>query len=248
MKNMKIRSLIVAVLPVLLGLIALQSCKKEDGTITMYQSFTTPTVSAPLDGTTVKVTGTTLDLKWVSTDQDGDTPKADVYFGTDSKPALYKSAVAGNTLNVPVAAGVTYYWKVTMKDANGVMTYGPLWSFTIYDPMSVLVGTYTVDEPAEGWSYVITTYKGGATALTVGNGKASVTPGAGDGWWASWVATFNINFTTNTYDMPKTNFGGGYEGQESGTINTTTGQMIGNYTVWYNSKVIETGKHTYTKK
>ena len=135
-----------------------------------------------------------------------------------------------------------------MKDANGVMTYGPTWSFTIYDPISILVGTYTVDEPAEGWSYVITTLKGGATALTVGTGKSSVTAGAADGWWASWVATFTIDFTANTYTMPRTNFGGGYEGQESGTINTTTGQMIGNYTVWSNGKVAETGKHTYTKK
>lgn len=245
---MKRKSFIAAVLPVLFGLFALQSCTKEEGSFTIYQSFTTPTVSAPLDGATVKVTGTTVDLKWVSTDQDGDSPVATVYFGTDAKPGLYKADVAGTTLTVPVAVGATYYWSVTMKDKNGVMTYGPTWHFTIYDPMSVLVGTYTVDEPAEGWSYVITTLKGGATALTVGTGKASVTPGAGDGWWASWVATFNINFTTNTYDMPKTNFGGGYEGQESGTINTTTGQMIGNYTVWSGGKVIETGKHTYTKK
>jgi hypothetical protein len=248
MKNMKIKSLIAAVLPVLFGFLALQSCTKEEGSITIYQSFTTPTVTAPLDAATVKITGTTVDLKWVSTDQDGDSPIADVYFGTDPKPGLYKAANAGTTLTVPVTVGLTYYWKVTMKDKNGVMTYGPTWSFTIYDPMSILVGTYNVDEPAEGWSYIITTFKGGATALTVGTGKASVTPGAGDGWWASWIATFNINFTTNTYDMPKTNFGGGYEGQESGTINTTTGQMIGNYTVWSGGKVIETGKHTYTKK
>jgi len=245
---MKRKIFIAAMLPVLFGLFALQSCTKEDGTFKIANAFSTPTVSAPLDAATVKITGTTVDLKWVSTSKDGFTPTGDVYFGMDAKPALYKAGVTGNTLTVPVAIGQTYYWKVVMVDPNKVTTTSATWSFTIYDPMGVFVGTYNVDEPAEGWSYIITTYKGSATTLTVGNGKASPTPGAGDGWWASWIATFNMNLTANTYDMPKTNFGGGYEGQESGTINQTNGQMIGNYTVWQNGKVIETGKHTYTKK
>jgi hypothetical protein len=245
---MKRKIFIAAMLPVLFGLLALHSCTKEEGSFTIYNAFSTPTVTAPLDGSTVKVTGTTVDLKWVSTSKDGFTPVGDVYFGTDPHPGLYKAGATGNTLTVPVAIGVTYYWNVVMKDPNGVTTTGPTWSFTIYDPIGIFVGTYNVDEPAEGWSYIITTYKGSATTLTIGNGKASATPGAGDGWWASWIATFNMNLTANTYDMPKTNFGGGYEGQESGTLNPTTGQMIGNYTIWQNGKVIETGKHTYTKK
>jgi hypothetical protein len=245
---MKRKNFIAAMLPVLFGLFALQSCTKDEGTFTVYNAFSTPTVSAPLDAATVKITGTTVDLKWVSTSKDGVTPTGDVYFGTDPKPGLYKAAVTGNTLTVPVAVGSTYYWKVTMKDPNGVMTYGPTWSFTIYDPTNAFVGTYNVDEPAEGWSYIITTFNGLNNNLTVGTGKASVTPGAGDGWWASWIATFKMDFVANTYTMAKTNFGGGYEGQESGTITPATGKMVGNYTVWQNGKVIETGQHTYTKK
>jgi hypothetical protein len=248
MKNMKIKSLIAAMLPLVFGLLALQSCNKEDGTTTVFHAFTTPTVTAPANAATVKITGTTVDLKWVSTNADGASPLADVYFGLDAKPAIYKAGNAGTSITVPVVLGKTYYWKVTMKDANGVMTYGPTWSFTVYDPTNAFVGTYNVDEPAEGWSYIITTFNGGNSNLTVGTGKASVTPGAGDGWWASWVATFKMDFVANTYTMAKTNFGGGYEGQESGTINPATGQMIGNYTVWQNGAVAETGKHTYTKK
>ncbi|MEI6900749.1 MAG: hypothetical protein WCL00_12795, partial [Bacteroidota bacterium] len=121
-------------------------------------------------------------------------------------------------------------------------------SFSIYDPTNAFVGTYNVDEPAEGWSYIITTLNGGNGNLTVWTGKASVTPGAGDGWWASWVTTFKMDFVANTYSMAKTNFGGGYEGQESGTITPATGKMVGAYTVWSGGKVIETGTHTYTKK
>jgi len=245
---MKRKNFIAAMLPVLFGIFALHSCSKDEGSFTVHNAFSEPAVTAPLNGATVKITGTTVDLKWVSSSKDGVTPMGDVYFGTDSKPSLYKAGVNALTLNVPVVVGKTYYWKVVMIDPNKVTTTSSTWSFTVYDPIGIFVGTYNVDEPAEGWSYIITTYKGGATALTVGNGKASVTPGAGDGWWASWIATFNMNLTANTYDMPKTNFGGGYEGQESGTLNSTTGQMIGNYTVWQNGKVIETGKHTYTKK
>lgn len=245
---MKRKILIAAILPFLFSLLTLQSCTKEEGSFEVHQSFTEATVVAPLDAATIKISGTSVDLKWASTDADGDSPKANIYFGTDPHPALFKSGVAGTSLAVTVELGKKYYWSVTMVDANGVMTYGPTWSFTVFEPIGVFVGTYNVDEPAEGWSYIITTLKGGATALTVGTGKASVTPGAGDGWWASWVATFNMDFTANTYAMPKTNFGGGYEGQESGTLDPATGKMVGNYTVWYNSKVIETGVHTYTKK
>jgi len=246
---MKRKSLIAAVLPVLMVLFALQSCTtKDNSTFTVYNAFTTPVVSAPANGATVKVTGTTVDLKWTSTNKDGDAVLADVYFGTTAVPPLFSPGVHANTLTVTVAVGVTYYWKVTMKDANGVLTYGPTWSFTIYDPIGPFVGTYTVDEPAEGWSYVITTFKGGASALTIGSGKASVTAGATDGWWASWVATFTVDLVANTYSMPRTNFGGGYEGQESGTLNPVNGQMIGNYTIWYKGAVAEAGKHTYTKK
>ena len=245
---MKRKIFIAAMLPVLFGLFALQSCTKDAGSFTIYNAFTAPAVTAPLNGAVVKVTGTTVTLTWTSTNKDGVSPTADVYFGLDAKPALYQANVKALTLTVPVAVGKTYYWKVVMKDANGVTTTGSVWSFSIYDPTNAFVGTYNVDEPAEGWSYIITTFNGGNNTLTVGTGKSSVTPGAGDGWWASWVATFNMNYTANTYDMPRTNFGGGYEGQESGTINPATGQMIGNYTVWSGGKVAETGKHTYTKK
>jgi len=245
---MKRINLILSALVVLGGLFTIQSCSKDNTTFTVYNSFTAPTVSAPVNGSTIKITGTTVDLKWTSTNADSDTPSADVYFGTDPKPPLYKAGNAGLTLTVPVVLGKTYYWHVTMKDSHGVLTYGTTWSFTVYEPIGAFVGTYKVDEPAEGWSYIITTLKGGANLLTVGTGKASVTAGASDGWWASWITTFNMDFTANTYSMPLTDFGGGYKGIESGTINPATGQMIGNYTVYQNGAAIETGKHTYTKQ
>lgn len=240
---MKRRNIMLVMLVALAGILALQSCKKDNTTFTIYNAFTDPTLTAPLDGSTIKITGTTVDLKWVSTDKDGDTPTGDVYFGTDPKPALYKAGNTGTTLTVPVVLGNTYYWHVTMKDAHGVMTYGPTWSFTVYEPIGIFVGNYNVLEPAEDWNYDVSFKKLTANTLQIGNGAFKY-----DGWWASWKAVFTLDFTKNTYSMPLTDFGGGYSGIESGAINTTTGQMIGTYTVYQNGKSIETGTHTYNKK
>ena len=235
---MKRKNLVIAVLPILLGLFIFQSCTKKDNTtFTVYQSFTTPTVTAPLNGATLKLgTATTVDLKWASTDANGDAALADVYFGTDSKPVLYKAANAGLTLTVPVLVGQTYYWKVTMKDANGVMTYGPTWSFMVYDPISVYLGAFLVDEPAEAWTYTVNFTKGGANLLKI------------DKYWASWPAVFTLDYTALTYNMPLTDFGGGYSAIESGTINATTGKLTGTYTIYHSGAIEEQGPHTYTKK
>jgi len=241
---MKRKNIILAMLPVIMVIFALQSCTKKDNTtFTAYAAFTEPAVVAPLDGALLKITGTTVDLKWASTDADSDAPLADVYFGTTAVAPLYKANVGALTLTVPVVQGLTYYWHVTMKDAHGVTTGSPTWSFTIFEPIGIFVGNYNVDEPEEGWNYAVSFTKASPTTLKIGNGAGSY-----DGWWASWTAIFTLNFTTNTFSMPKTNFGGGYEGEESGTINTVTGTMVGTYTVWQNGKIIEHGIHTYTKK
>lgn len=235
-------------LPILFGLLVLQSCTKEEGTYKVFHAFTQPTTVAPLDAAVLKITATNVDLKWASTSADNGPIKCDVYFGTDPKPALYKAGVSALTLNVPVAKGQTYYWKVVMIDQNGVTTTGQTWSFTIFEPIGIFVGTYNVDEPAEAWTYDVSFVKLTDNTLQIGNGTA----GKYDGWWASWTAVFTLDFTKNTYSMPKRTFSGGYAGEESGTIDPATGKMVGNYKVYQTKagveSVIETGVHTYTKK
>lgn len=235
---MKKKLFIIVVLPLCMVFIAFQSCTKDEGTYTIYQSFTTPVASAPLNGASVKITGSasTVDLKWLSTDKDGDTPLADVYFGDTGTPPLYKSVNSVLTVTVPVIVGGTYYWKVTMKDKNGIITKGPTWNFTVPDPLGILVGNYLCDEPAESYSYDVSFTKPGATTLMTTNY-----------WNSGWTANFALDYTKLTYSMPMTTWGS-YSGIESGTVNATTGKMVGNYIIYYKGKSIEEGVHTYTKK
>jgi len=214
----------------------LQSCYKDGTILATHFSFTAPTLVAPVDAATLHLSGTTVDLKWGSTNESGDAIKADVYFGTSDTPPLYKSNHNALILNVPVVQGQTYFWYVVMKDKNGIPTTSSTWSFTVFEPIGIFVGAYTVDEPAEGWTYPVNLSKVNATTLKI------------DQYWASWPSNFTLDFTANTYTMPLVDFGGGYSAIESGTIDPATGTLVGTYTIYHPAGVsIETGTHTYTK-
>ncbi|OCX50836.1 hypothetical protein BEL04_19095 [Mucilaginibacter sp. PPCGB 2223] len=66
------------------------------------------------------VTGSTVNLTWTASDPDNDIAGYDVYFGTNSTPAISKSNITAQFVNgVTVTPGTTYYWKVITKDAAG---------------------------------------------------------------------------------------------------------------------------------
>ena len=255
---MKRKYLILLMLPVVLVIFALQSCNpKTNGYYVVFHAFTQATAVAPLNASvdTLPSGTTTVDLSWASTNKDGDPVLDNVYFGTAATPPLYKAGNTALKLTVPVLPGLTYYWTVTMIDSHGVMTYGPVWSFTIFDPITLFTGIYNVVEPAEGWNYFVDFTKLSETTIQVGPGTEpnvpsnNGLPGSNEaGWWASWNATFTLDLTANTYSMPRTTFTGGYEGQESGTIDPKTGNLSGTYTVWQNGAIAEQGTHTYTKQ
>jgi hypothetical protein len=238
---MKRKIIFFVMLIALAGLSTLQSCYK-DGTVQYTHSiFTAPELVAPLDASTVHLAGTatTVDLKWTSTNPDSDPVDADVYFGTAESFGLYKADLHALTLTVPVIKGQTYFWLVNMKDKNGIPSPAvppDPWSFTVFEPIGIFVGAYTVDEPAEGWTYPVNFTKNSDNVLKI------------DQYWASWPSFFTLDFTANTYSMPLTDFGGGYSAIESGTINPATGTLVGTYTIYHPAAVaIETGTHTYTK-
>ena len=111
------------------ALYTIQSCKKESPVgFTEEQAFTIPTLVAPTQGF-LDLSGTTVDLKWASTNAANAANNFTVYFGTGDDPALYQSNVTTTTLTVPVVVGTKYNWKIVAKDANGITQVGPIWSF-----------------------------------------------------------------------------------------------------------------------
>jgi len=241
---MKRKYIILLMLPVVLVMFALQSCNpKDNGYYVVYHAFTQATDVAPLDKAVLHlpVGTTTVDLTWASTNKDGDSPLANVYFGTSATPPLYKADSPGLKLTVPVVVGTTYYWSITMVDAHGVYTYGPVWSFYVYDPVTIFTGSFKADEPAEAYSYTVSFVKTGANTIQTSNY-----------WNSGWAATFTLDFTKNTYTMASTIWTASYSGIESGTIDQTTGKMVGNYSIFYNGSSAppngEVGVHTYTRQ
>jgi hypothetical protein len=233
---MKRKNIILAMLPIILAIIVMQSCSKiENPAISIYSAFSEPKLVAPLDGAELHITGTTVDLSWTSTNAGGDAILGDVYFGKEVNPPLYKANNTSLKLTVPVEVGQTYYWKATMKDSHGMKTYGPVWSFTIFDPLSIYLGDFLCDEPEEAYSYDVSFVKTGSNIIQTANY-----------WNSGWVGVFTLDLTANTYSMPKTTWGN-YAAQESGKIYPATSTLIGNYSIWYKGNVIEAGVHTYTK-
>ena len=131
---MKKRNIILAILPVLLAIVSLQSCKVEDGTLAVFNAFTQPvmtTVPATRADGFILFTGSTVTLNWASTDKDGDPVSWNVYYGTDATaPALFKTGHTTNSIVVPVVDGTTYYWYVEIVDAHKVKTTSEHKEFT----------------------------------------------------------------------------------------------------------------------
>lgn len=150
---MRNKHIFLTILTVFFGIFLFTSCENdEEVQVSVKGAFTDPVVVAPLNGAALKITGTTVDLKWSTTDADGDSPVCDVYFGTSEEPPLYKANHTGLSLTVPVVEGAKYYWYVKMYDANKVMTTSHIWSFNVLVNYNIdnFVGNYECNEPGYG--------------------------------------------------------------------------------------------------
>lgn len=89
-----------------------------------------PTLVAPALNT--EIDGTSTTLSWSASDADGDALTFDVYLDTNTEPTTLvsenQSATAFDANNL--SASSTYYFKVVVKDGNGGVSVGQVWSFT----------------------------------------------------------------------------------------------------------------------
>jgi hypothetical protein len=79
---------------------------------------------------------TSVVLKWIGGDEDGDDVTYDVYLGTTYPPVTLVSASQSEEFykpEFPLNPSKTYYWQIIAWDSKSALTTGPIWSFTTKD-------------------------------------------------------------------------------------------------------------------
>ncbi|MDO8588604.1 MAG: thrombospondin type 3 repeat-containing protein [Armatimonadota bacterium] len=106
----------------------------------------------PADGTTGLPGNVSLSCD-PSTDPEADIITYDVYLGKTNPPlVIVESDSTTPGASASGLEGMTqYYWQVVVKDANGGMTDGPVWSFTTGD--IIQAGCNLFSTPAGGGTY-----------------------------------------------------------------------------------------------
>jgi hypothetical protein len=157
---MKRKYFVIAMLPILLGLFALQSCTKDEGTFTTHNAFTQPVATSPVVSASgiVKFSGSTVNLAWTSENKDGEAVTWDVYFGDSDNPPKIQTGYNKQSIAVPVVDGVEYFWKVVIVDSRNVKTTSELFRFTAVNgtnpDMNVDLTVTTDVKPAIGLDLV----------------------------------------------------------------------------------------------
>lgn len=130
---------------VLSGLFTMQSCTKVENTPILVFSAAVPANPTPAAAGVIQMSGTSYNLKW----EGKATTTWDVYVGTTDKPGLAKAGVTGNAYTFTADAGGEYFWYVSTKDANGMVSTSPTWSFFLNTPPTVpVLVTPTANAPA----------------------------------------------------------------------------------------------------
>ena len=118
---------------VLTGLSTMQSCTKDNTTFATFVSAV-PGGPTPAVDQVVPLSGTSYSLKW-----EGTASTWDIYIGDTDKPGLAKAGVTGNTYTFTTTNGGEFFWYVTTKDVNKVVSTSPTWNFFINSAPSVPV-------------------------------------------------------------------------------------------------------------
>ncbi|MBN1861915.1 MAG: hypothetical protein JW840_10720 [Candidatus Thermoplasmatota archaeon] len=113
-----------------------------------------PSNPKPVDGATnVDIS---KDLSWVNSDEDiGEDVYSDLYFGTTNPPPLFKQNIFETKYDVGIMQFNTkYYWKIIAHDNHGMITEGPIWSFTTGSVPDSIPPTVILEKPKNGYLYI----------------------------------------------------------------------------------------------
>lgn len=113
-----------------------------------------PSNPKPVDGATnVDIS---KDLSWTNSDEDiGEDVYSDLYFGTTNPPPLFKANIFEMKYDVGIMQFSTkYYWKIIAHDNHGMITEGPVWSFTTGSVPDNTPPAVIFEKPKNGYIYI----------------------------------------------------------------------------------------------
>jgi hypothetical protein len=103
----------------------------EGDGVSNYAPFL-PALVSPLMNSVLQQNGAAVKLEWTASDIDNDVLTFDVYLDSKNPPTNIASENQINTyFNLTDYSSQKYYWKVIVKDNNGVQTVGQVWTFTV---------------------------------------------------------------------------------------------------------------------
>ncbi|MGA1978388.1 MAG: hypothetical protein ABSG89_11105 [Bacteroidales bacterium] len=155
---MKRKIILIAMVPVLAGLFALQSCTKESATGITSHMIAMPGTPSPANDAVIQYGGSTqtVNLTWAGSGNDGAT--WNVYFGTTASPSLVATNVTKNAYTATVTTGGTYYWKVKAIDSYTTSS-SSVWQFEVNSnpypasvPLPKVDSTGVSCEPTLSWT------------------------------------------------------------------------------------------------
>jgi len=97
--------------------------------VTSYTPFPAELVSPAMGANITGVTSQTL--SWQGSDIDNDIVSYDVYFGTVTPPTNLQNSTAASALDVTVASGNTYFWRIVTRDGEGNTSQSEIFEFRV---------------------------------------------------------------------------------------------------------------------
>ena len=97
--------------------------------VTSYTPFPAELVLPAMGANITGVTSQTL--SWQGSDIDNDIVSYDVYFGTVTPPTNLQNSTAASALDVTVASGNTYFWRIVTRDGEGNTSQSEIFEFRV---------------------------------------------------------------------------------------------------------------------
>jgi len=97
--------------------------------IASYAPFPADLIAPAMASTLTGITS--QNLSWSGSDIDNDIVSYDVYFDISNPPTALEGNTSSSNMDVTVAAGNTYYWRVVTKDSQGNNSQSEIFEFRV---------------------------------------------------------------------------------------------------------------------